>query len=127
MCNLDAQSSDKGNKGHGSATALWEHGSGPHTCKGSILSKNHTLIHKTSLESSFHRRNIGIYLKDSNCIFLYFENICLGSNLPVTIIVHNGQNIFNILQKMVNILLILKCDFEAREMAQWLRALTALL
>ena len=33
---------------------------------------------------------------------LYFENICLGSNLPVTIILHKGQKIFNLSQRMVN-------------------------
>ena len=70
--------------------------------------------------------NIAIYLKVSNCISLYFENICLGSHLPVTIIVYKGQKFFNLSQRMVNILLILKYDFGATEMAQQVGALTSL-
>lgn len=44
-------------------------------------------------------------------VALNIEDICLGSNWPVTIIAYKSQKIFNISQRVVNILLILKCDF----------------
>jgi hypothetical protein len=54
---------------------------------------------------------MAIYVKNSNCISLYIGNICLGSNWPVTTIAYKSQNFFNISQRVVNILLVLKCDF----------------